>query len=370
MIAVLDLQATKVEVVVAEKIVGDNIRVLARGICDYAGYVAGEFLEPDAINDAIGAALSQAIDIYGKKVDHMVIGVPAEFCNYALRNLKADYSNKITLKQKHLDELFTTIRDDEIADGYTVISKSPIYYVLDDGVQTLDPLSEFSKNLGAKASCILVDNNFVANLGSAMDSAGIKDYSFVPIVLAVDSILIPEEVKQAGTVVIDFDYVSTSVSSYMGEGIVDLKTFPIGEGHILSDLVEVMKIDYFVAEELKRQIILTLQPNPMDVYEVADTSQSTTKLSASIANEVVTARLDSIVDIISNILVNFQYRQDIAKPIYITGSGITGIKGVRNYLSRRLNRKIYILSPTQVEYAKAKYAHLIGLIQFAYASNI
>jgi cell division protein FtsA len=366
----MDLQATKIQVVVAEKIVNDNIRILADATVDYAGYVAGEFLDEGGLGDAISSVFNMAQDIYGRKIDSVVVGVPSEFCNYALRNLKADYSNKVVIKKRHIDELFATVKDDEIADDYTVISKSPILYILDDGVQTLYPESEYTKMLGSKASCILVKNSFINIISDILETQGVKDCTFVPVALAVDSMLLDEDVRQSGVVVVDFDYVSTSVTSFMGEGIVDLKTFPIGEGHVLADLVEVMKIGYFVAEELKKQLILTLQPNPMDVYEVVDESKTTTKLSASIANEIVLARIDDIADIINNILINFQYRQDLTRPIYITGSGLTGIKGIKNYLSKKLNRKCYLLSPKQVMYAKPKYSHLIGLIKFAITSNI
>ncbi len=369
-VAILDLQATKVEVIVAQKIVNDNIKILARGDADYSGYVAGEFLDSDELYTVISSAICMAQDVYGRKIEHLVVGVPSEFCNYALRNLKADYSSKVVIKKRHVDELFQTVHDDEIDCDYTVISKSPIYYILDDGVQTLDPIKEYSKNLGAKASCILAKNDFIEVMTDITNQCGIKDCRFVPVALAVDSMLLPEEVRHTGTIVIDFDYVSTSITSFMGEGIVDMKTFPIGEGHILSDLVEVMNIGYFTAEAVKKDIILTLQPNPMDVYEVSDGSGNTTKVSASIAGETVLARLDSIADIINNILINFQFRQDLTRPVYITGTGITGLKGVRNYLSNRLNRKCYILAPEQVEYNNAKYAHRVSLIQFALADNI
>ncbi|MBE5734902.1 MAG: hypothetical protein E7361_00390 [Clostridiales bacterium] len=369
-VAVLDLLATKVQVVVAEQIVNNNIRLLAKGSADYAGYVAGEFLEPENLYSAISDAVLSVIEVYGKKIDSIVVGVPSEFCNYALRNLKADYSNKVVIKQRHIDELFQSVKDDEIDCDYTVISKSPIYYILDDGVQTLDPIKEYSKNLGAKASCILAKNSFIDTISEIIEGCGIKECKFVPVALAVNGVLLPEEVKHSGAIVIDFDYVSTSVTSFMGEGVVDLKTFPVGEGHVLSDLVEVMNISYFIAEALKKEIILTLQPNPMDVYEIRDATNNVTKISANIASEVVLARLDSIADIINNILINFQYRHDMSKPIYITGSGIIDMKGARNYLSNKLNRRCIVLSPSQIEYNKARYAHMIALVQFALHSNI
>ncbi len=367
-VTVLDFKATKIEVTVAERGVNNSVRIIASAASDYAGYINGEFLEEDNLTVAIASAIEDVQKLVGSKIDNVHIGVPAEFCSYVIKNLKANYSSAQVIKQRHIDRLFFDINDDDIDSEFSIISKSPIYYVLDDGVQTNDPLDNLSKNLAVKASFVLVRNTFIDSISNALTSCGIKDYSFVPVVLAIDECLLDEESRQSGAIVIDFGYVSTCVSSIIGDGIVDMKTFAVGQGHILADLSEVLKINFFQVEELIKQIILTLQANPMDQYDVSVDGESN-KISAAYVNEIVLARLDSIVDIISKILLNFQYKIDPNRPIYITGDGIANLKGVKNYFTNKLRRKCYILTPSQVEYSKPKYSSKIGLIEFVYASE-
>lgn len=368
-VAILTFLATKIEVIVAKKIVNNNVKIIASATSDYAGFIDGEFLDVDNLFPAIKSAIDNIENKIGKKIDGLDIGVPAEFCNYALKNLKAEYNNKIEIRQKHIDEVFLSVNDNSVDDNFTIISKSPIYYVLDDGVQTNDPEYCISKNLGVKASFILAKNTFINTISKLIESCGIKNYEFIPEQLAIDTILLPDSVRQTGAIVINFDYVSTCVTSVLGDGIVDMKTFGVGEGHILADLNEILKLNYYESLELKKQLILTLQPNSLDYYEITDSDGKVLKTSAKSANDVVLARLDDIVEIINKILLNFKFQQDQSYPIYLTGIGLCDITGIKNYLSRKFNRKCYILSPKQIGFNSAKNSLKIGLINFVYASN-
>lgn len=366
-IAVVNFLATKIEVSIAEQVVNDNIKVVACGVSDYAGFIDGEFLEPENLFDAINTAFVDAQSVVSKKIDSIYIGVPAEFCNYALKNLKANYSSKVVIKQRHIDDLFEGLSDDSFDSDYTIISKSPLYYVLDDGVQTIDPIDNFSKNLGVKASFVLADNRFIEIITDIINQMRLKDVSFVPIPLAVNSVLLSDAERQNGAIIVDFGYVSTCVTSCVGEGLVDMKTFGVGDGHIMADLAEVLKLDYFTVDELKKQLILTLEPNQLDNYEL-NVGANIYRVSTHQANDVVLARLDSIAEIINKILLSFQYKQDRSVPIYLTGSGITYIKGAKNYLSKILNRKCVILAPKQVEYSTPSLAEKFSLIKFVFDS--
>ena len=363
-IVTLNFWATKIELVVAEEIVNNNIRIVASFVRDYAGYYDGEFLEPDCIADLVVECYNEARETIGKRLNSLYIGVPAEFCSYVLKNLKINYKYKTVIKAKNIDELFSTINDNEISDEYAVVSKSPIYYVLDDGVQTIDPIDSLSKDLGAKASIVLAKNEFVELMTELVDKLKLKCLDYVPMPLAISATLLDESTKQSGAIVVDFGFISTSVTSFVGDGIVDMRTFAMGDGHIMSDLVEVLNLDVLSVEDLKKQIILTLEPNVMDVYLAKSRDGRDIKVSANSVNEVVKARLDSFGDIINNLLFSFQYKQDVSLPIYITGSGISYIKGAKNYLSKVLNRKCKILQPSQIEYANPKYSAKISLIKY------
>ena len=108
----------------------------------------------------------------------------------------------------------------------------------------------------------------------------------------------------------------------------------------------------------------------MDSYEIIDSNNNPKRINAGTTNDIVIARLETIAEVINKLLLNFQYKQDVNKPIYLTGTGITYIDGARNVLSRVLGRKCQILAPKQIEYAKPKFASKLGLINFVFRNII
>ena len=53
------------------------------------------------------------------------------------------------------------------------------------------------------------------------------------------------------------------------------------------------------------------------------------------------------------------------RPIYLTGGGITEIRGVREYLSMRLGRVVDILAPQVPSYEKAAQSSVLSLLDMA-----
>ena len=53
------------------------------------------------------------------------------------------------------------------------------------------------------------------------------------------------------------------------------------------------------------------------------------------------------------------------RPIYLTGGGITEIRGVREYLSMRLGRTVEILAPQVPSFNKAAQSSVLSLLDMA-----
>ena len=91
-------------------------------------------------------------------------------------------------------------------------------------------------------------------------------------------------------------------------------------------------------------MILTLKPTGLDYYEVYN-SNEIEKISAKDANNIALARLDVIAENIQKCLDMFLIKPNEFAPIYLTGGGISYLKGIKHFLSEALGRKIEILTP-------------------------
>ena len=98
-----------------------------------------------------------------------------------------------------------------------------------------------------------------------------------------------------------------------------------------------------------------------DCYEV-DVKDKILPVSIDFANEVVKARLDMICGLIKKILASFGIENAQFVPVYLTGGGISYIKGTRDYLAKNLGRNVQLLRPSSPGYSKPHLSSVISVL--------
>ncbi len=129
-------------------------------------------------------------------------------------------------------------------------------------------------------------------------------------------------------------------------------------------MCECLKISYKEAEELKKQIILSVVPQLSDGYELKKQNQ-VSLIPMTEANEIVSARLEMICALINKCLTATQKKDLYKMPFYLTGGGICFIKGSKDYLSKYFGVNVEILSPPNLQLSKPNYSALLGLLNSA-----
>ena len=363
-VAVLDFGSSKITVVIGNPTVNNNYNIHTIVDSDYAGFIDGEFLEPNSLKSSISQCLEKAHNSFNKKIDKIYIGVPAEFCYSVQKELSITFNKRLKIKQKHIDNLFSQAEDLEISSDHTIINKSPIMYELDTGEKTNNPIGSYTEKLKVMASFVLVENQFVLILNQIFTELGISTFEYLSTALTESLYLLEQNDREKGALLVDCGYITTSVVQCMNEGLLDLKSFSMGGGHITADLSEILKLPFSSSEQLKRKLILSLKCSPSDYYEIK-LNENLIKISAKNVNDIALSRIDLIADIIQKCLNEFKF--DIAdnQPIYLTGGGLCYMKGIKDYLSRILNRKIFIVTPKPLAYNKPDLSSVLSLLDTA-----
>lgn len=363
-VAVLDFGSSKITVLVGDKGAGNLLRVKAKGMSDYAGFMDGEFLEPNALRNNIYKAISEAEKSLKKKIKRIYVGVPAEFSYNQCLPLELAFTSKTKIKQRHLNKLFAINKDKVSSQTSKVINKVPVYYTLDDGNKIVDPVACVSSSIKSYTSFILANNNFINLVSKALFDIGVNNFEFVSSNLVESLYLIEPETREKSAILIDCGFITTSVTHILSEGIIDLKSFSLGGGHITSDLSEVLSIPFYSAEQLKRKLVISLDAKPQDYYE-AIVNNKITKFSAKTANDISLARIDMICEAILKSFEDFIHPIMPSVSVYLTGGGLSYIKGVKDYLSKYLNYDINILSPQPLQLSKPELSSEVSLLDIA-----
>lgn len=359
-VAIIEFGSSKIRVLVGQSAPNNTFLLKASGESSYAGFMDGEFLEPNELKNSILIAVKQAELSYRHKIKSLYVGVPSEFSYCVCQDLKLNLPERTKIKQTHIRKMFEKA---SIAPevNYTLINKAPIYYELDDGRKLMNPQGCVSSSLGGLASFIMVDYGFYNMIDKVLNEIGIYNIEFICSALAESVYLIPADEREKGAILVDCGYITTSVTCVVGDGITDLKSFSIGGGHITSDLAEVLRIPFYSAENLKRKVILTINAQDNDKYEtIVEHGMET--FSVKIVNEIVLSRLDMMVEAINTSIQLFEYPVPQNMKIYLTGGGLTYIKGAKDYISKALMREIEIITPTPMQFNKPELAGALAIL--------
>ncbi|MEG2273952.1 MAG: cell division FtsA domain-containing protein, partial [Clostridia bacterium] len=239
---------------------------------------------------------------------------------------------------------------------------SAVYFSVD----TTDKLFNDVRGLSAKCvtariSYILCDRKFVLMFDKIAKSKGFKDVQYISSSWAEGLSLLEKEQRDQTYVIVDIGYISSSIAIGRGDGVLDIKSFSLGGGHISADIYDCLDVPFELAEKARELVDLNLAYSPEAIL-VSDSKNTIFALEAS---EIVKARLDIFADILSDVLRELP--QDIPSymSIYLTGEGVASMRGVKKYMSSLLGKNVEILTPKLPMFVKPKDSSKISLLTVA-----
>ena len=367
-VAVLDFGTSCISVIIGDRGINNTFDVKGFGEINYAGYMDGQFLEPQRLPDTVRAVLAMAENNARCRITDLYVGVPAEFCVAAVRSTQRNFPKKHKISEQDLQSMYDEADEVGASTTHNVINRSPIYFTLDDNRRVIDPKGVVTTRIGAMFSFVLGERDFLNVVSSILEPLKLKYVDFISEPLAEGLYLVEPSERDACAILVDCGYLSTSVSIVMGDGLVSLNSFSLGGGHIVADLAEQFDLPFAVAEQLKRKVVLSFQPEKGDYYEVTQGEQEY-KIDAGIANAVVAGRVTQIAKMVAKCLNNCKFEYPDYLPILLTGGGVSYLKGARDLISKVLNKDTRIVAPSVPQLDKPHVSGILGLLDVALKQN-
>ena len=363
-VAVLDFGSGKLTLVVGKRTVNNNFIITASSDIEYAGFMDGEFIEEDELYNVINQAVQEVQSVLNKPLNCLYVGVPSEFCEVSCKRVTKDYGKKIVLNNKKIDELFIDADSNIISNTHTVINISPVCYTLDGTNITFNPLDCYAKSIDVDLCFVLADDRFISLVGRILKDLKIREIEYVSSILAEGQYLLDGEIRDQGALLVDCGYLTTTITYFNGEGIVELKNFPMGGAHITAGLCENLNLPYSVAEQVKQKLLISVKATGIDSYDVYR-SNRIEKVSSQKANELALEVIDSIVNGVLEEINRFEEIPSEHECVYLTGGGISYLKGIEYYMSSVLQRKVQVIAPRPLKLRKPDLSSIIGLLDAA-----
>ncbi|MDR1138908.1 MAG: rod shape-determining protein [Clostridiales bacterium] len=358
-VAVVDIGSSKIALVVGRLGVNNTIVVLAKAECEYSGFVDGAWLEPDKLGNTIAQTIQQAktknSDI---KIDKLTVGIPGEFCCTVVR----DEQQQLGRKRKIIDKDILDLHNQgavNISKDVKIINIQPITYLLDNTTRTLNPEGLQASTIMARLSYTICDNKHIHHMDSVLRAIGIVEVEYCSSILAESLFLFDESRRDKGLVLVDCGYLTTSVAIIKGDGLLSHYSFSVGGGHIAADLNMYLDVPFDIALQLKQHIKLSLSVGQDDNYQVV-VDNVPYRYNTLLVNAIATERINAIAKTIMDVLSTSESAQNF--DIYMTGGGLSYLRGAKDIISRVVNKPVDIIAPVLQDFAKPSQSSVVGLL--------
>ena len=366
-IAVLDFGSSHISVMMGSLSLNDALNLKGYGEVSYAGFMDGEFLEPESLKEDVASVIAMAENNAQARITHLYVGVPAEFSEVVCKTAEMNFYTPHKITDEDIVDLYNTYQDFG-NENFSVVSRSPIYFTLDDGERIIKAKGKTTEKFSGLISYTLCDNKFLEAVQAALSPLSIEHIEYFSEQLSESLFLVDPEERDACAVLIDCGFLSTSVSTIMGDGLLDLKSFSLGSGHMISDICQAFNVSPEQAEEIKRGISLVEQDED-EVFEVTQEDGNTREISVSDVCEIVRYRVKQIGKTIKKCFELSDIELPEQAKIFITGGGIDYIDGAIGLLSEELGKEVCELVPPVSGLDKPHLSSTVSLLDMALKKN-
>ncbi len=369
-IAAIEFGTSKIVTMIARNSGMDRLDIVGSGTVPYDGYTDGNWNTPrqmvQRVRDSIAAAEMEA----NTKIREIYVGVPGEYAHvFGVEATVETPDGEIT------DETINAVQDAAAEklrlteSGCMVLHRSPAWFEVDDGKQTMSPLGS-GKKLTAMITFIVADQDYINDIREMLGVLNITILGFLATTLGEALLLLSLEDRDRGALLIDCGYLDTEISVVQGDAVVYHAILPTGGGHITAELAMALQIPMRSAEQIKRNYVFN--PDELDkgsfaeIYDAAGNRRT-------FPQEQVKASVESTMDNLAE-MIRLTIENDAAQflgprsQVYLTGGGISLMRGAREYLSGKIGRPVKITAAKSSKMNSPVYSSALGLADLIFDS--
>lgn len=362
-----DVGSSKLRAILAGRGLNNTFNIRGYKEIDYDGFYEGAFLDKEKLYPLFESVIEE-FDVLSNKIDKIYIGVPAEFSSVMTTDVTINFGDRRKVKKADIDSLHYMAGEKSKSTEVEVVSVSAIEYNI-EGRVTSQPIGESGSFITGKLSVIYVNREFIDIFNNIVGGLGFSAVEYISEPLAQAHFVIPKEKKEDLALLIDSGDLTTSIALVKGEGLVTLTSFSRGGGFITNDLAEAFDLSMSEADRLKKQIVLSLKGKQNDCYELTTDVGQTTRILLNEANGVVGYRIEELAEVIAKCLQLNKQQFASYLPIFLTGGGISKLKGGRDYLAKCLGRNVSYGKPPLPGKDKPELASVYSLVNASIVSN-
>jgi len=319
--AALDLGSTKVVAIVGNALEDNLFEIVSVGVAPTGNFIRnGTIVDVQQAVSAINRALDQVVRVVGRPVKKVVVGFAGgEVVGTDQRVIVALRDREVQLPdiEKVMQEARSMVNR-PVSEILHVIPKS---YTIDDLSGIPNPIGMVGNRLEASVHVIKGSEMVIANLKRTVERAGlsVSDGDLILHPLASARVVLSEDDKELGVVLVDIGGGTTNVAVYVNGAIVGVRVIPLGGINMTRDLAIVRRVSQEEAERIKIQTLSRLspaEPGPDGTEGVVEALDPPSREVVEIVEARLVEILERVVACLKEMKVDIQYLQ---RGVVLTG---------------------------------------------------
>lgn len=248
--ASLDIGYSSIKFVVSESS-RHNIYVLCSSITPNDAYNPKTGVNLDILESLLKKILSDAEGKLGIKISATLLTIPTSSASFTTNSARINITNEDgVITYKDIAKVVNLSGKNVIQENMELVNITPLYFILDNGEKTLEPINTFSKTLEVKSIITSSLKSDVIKYLEVLEHLGVSvvDISYDCVGQYFASL--DEDMDKINGIVIDIGYLSTRISLFNKGVLVNTSEIKVGGLNILKDISYVYKVSLSTAKSL------------------------------------------------------------------------------------------------------------------------
>ncbi|HPP40655.1 MAG TPA: cell division protein FtsA [Candidatus Kapabacteria bacterium] len=251
----LDIGTTKLcALVAANDYSTKTLKILGFGIIESEGLNRGVVVNIDRTVKSIKAAVQQAEQQSGIKIEEVVVGIAGDHIESFQTSGIVGISNPTReISKSDVDRLLEDTRNFAIPADRTILHIIPQEFIIDgqDGIH--DPVGISGVRMEAKVHIVTGLTTAITNIHRCVERAGLRVKKIVLEPLASSQAILTPEEKEVGVALIDIGGGTTDIAIFEEDIIRYTAVFGVAGKQVTDDIRKVLGIVASQAERIKRE---------------------------------------------------------------------------------------------------------------------
>lgn len=347
-VTAIDIGTTKICVLIASVNSRGKIEVLGIGKHPSHGLKKGVIVNIGMTVDSIKAAVKEAEDMAGVKVESACVGISGghiqSFNSTGVVAIKGR-----TVTQRDIDRVVESAQAVPIPKGHEILHILPQYFRVDGQDYVLDSLGMFGVRLEVQVHIVTGSVASVQNIIKSCELAGVRVNDVVLEQLASAAAVLTPFERELGVGILDIGGGTSDFAIYRDGRIRYSKVLPIAGNHFTNDLAVGLGIPLEKAEFLKKihasiatQKLLEQTNKFVDIdlgYEGGIKS-----IQLSTVGEILRFRAEEIFDLFVDEMLENRLKNMMPAGLVLTGGGCL-LDGLKDLAHERLDMPVRVGLP-------------------------